>query len=233
MGRSVVIQIHKPANGDGVGFAMRPRPSMPLLKRVLVGGGHSIGQRVLVAGSDSEGLMEWLNSLGFDVDSLDTASLDLAAGDSSGAMFDLILVEDFDRYRGSLLDMGSRLLTAQLLSRLKLGGDFVVIRDAALDPTAHTSSRTSHDAACWTRHLACFPGRFESTVFPASWFSRGTWHWMLGYGSAPAELMVSLRIPLDRLTPEEWQAHARRGLLTGEADCCSVAIPVRHQRHAA
>ena len=228
-----MIQLHQPANQENAGFAMRPRPSRQLLKRVLVGGGHSIGQRVLVIGTGCGELIEWLNSLGFDVDSLGKSSLELTAGESSRSMFDLILVDDFDRYRGSLLDLSLRLVTAQLLSRLKPGGDLVVIRAAARGPMDDSSTSTSHDAVCWTRHLACFPGRLETTEFSASWFSRSTWHWMLGRGSAPAELTVSLRIPSERLTVEQWQDHARRGLLTGAAACCSAALPLQRQRDAA
>lgn len=228
-----MIQLHQPANDECAGFAMRPRPSMHLLKRVLVGGGHSIGQRVLVVGTDCDELIEWLSALGLDVDSLGETSLELAAGESSWSAFDLILVDDFDRYRGSLLNQGLRLLTAQLLSRLKPGGDFVVIRDAACGPMDDSSNSTSHDAVCWTRHLACFPGQLETTEFPAPWFSRSTWHWMLGRGSVPAELTVSLRIPSERLTVEQWQDHARYDLLTGATCCCSATLPLQRQRDAA
>lgn len=228
-----MIQLHQPANDEGLGFAMRPRPSMRLLKRVLVDGSHSIGQRVLVAGTGCDGLTEWLNSFGFDVDSLETTPLELAASDLNWSTFDLILVNDADRYRGNLLDSDLRLMTAQLVSRLKPGGDFVVIRDTVRGAIGDSSNRNSHDAVCWTRHLACFPGRLETTTFPASWFSRSTWHWMLGQGSAPAELTVSLRIPSERLTVEQWQDHARRGLVTGAACCGSAALPLHPQRNTA
>ena len=228
-----MIQLHQPANGEDAGFSRRPRPSRQLLKRVLVGGGHSIGQRVLVAGTGCDELIEWLDSLGFDVDSLGETPLELTAGDSSGSAFDLILVDDFERYRGGLLELGLRLMTAQLLSRLKPGGDFVVIQDAARGPMGDSSSNTAHDAVCWTRHLACFPGQLATNVFPTPWFSRSTWHWMLGQGSAPAELTVSLRTPSERLTVEQWQEHARRGLLTGAASCCSAFRPHQRQRDAA
>jgi len=228
-----VIQLHQPANGEDAGFVMRPRLSMQLLKRVLVDGGHSIGQRVLVAGTGCDELIEWLNSLGLDADSLGKTSIESTAGDSIESMFDLILVDDFDRYRGNLLDLGLRSVTAQLLSRLKPGGDLVVIRDAARGPVGDSSNSTSHDAVCWTRHLACFPGRLETTEFSASWFSRSTWNWMLGRGAVPAELTVSLRIPSERLTVEQWQDHARRGLLTGAACCCSATLPLQRQCDAA
>ena len=224
-----MIQLHQPANDEAAGFSKRSRPSLRLLKRVLVGGGHSIGQRVLVVGTGCDELIEWLNSLGFDVDSQGKTPLELTAGDSSWSAFDLILVDDFERYRGSLLELGLRLMTAQLLSRLKPGGDLVVIHDAGRD----SSNNTAHDAVCWTRHLACFPGQLETTEFPAPWFSRSTWHWMLGRGSAPAELTVSLRTPSERLTVEQWQEHAQRGLLTGAATCCSATLPLQHQRDAA
>ena len=186
-----------------------------------------------MAGNGCYELREWLNSLGFEVDSLGATPLEVTAGESSGSAFDLILVDDFEGYRGSLLELGLRLMTAQLLSRLKPGGDLVVIHGAARGPMGDSSSNAAHDAVCWTRHLACFPGQLESTEFPAPWFSRSTWHWMLGRGSTPAEMMVSLRTPSERLTVEQWQEHARRGLLTSATACCPAALPLVHQRDAA
>lgn len=228
-----MIQLHQPAHDEHAGFSRRPRPSRQLLKRVLVGGGHSIGQRVLVAGTGCDELIEWLNSLGFEVDSLGWTPPELTAGDAGGSAFDLILMNDFERYRGSLLELGLRLMTAQLLSRLKPGGDLVVIHDAAREPTGDSSGNTAHDAACWTRHLACFPGQLETTQFPAPWFSRSTWNRLLGRGCAPAESTVSLRTPSERLTVEQWREHARRGLLTGADSCCAAALPFVQQRGAA
>lgn len=196
-------------------------------------GAHLIGQRVLVAGTGCDELTDWLNSLGFDVETLRDATLESAAPEPPPPAFDLILVDELDQYRGNLLELSSRLVTAQLLSCLKPGGDFVVIRDAAAGSVGALAESTSHDAVCWTRHLACFPGRLETAEFPAPWFSRNTWHWLLGHGSAPAELAVSLRTPAERLTSAEWQEHARRGLLTDAACCCAAALSVQRPRLAA
>ena len=134
---------------------------------------------------------------------------------------------------GVLANGVPRVVTARFLSRLKPGGDLVVIREAGCGPSGDSSNSTAHDAVCWTRHLACFPGQLETTEFPAPWFSHSTWHWMLGRGSTPAELMVSLRIPAERLTVEQWQDHARRGLPTGATGCCSAALSLSRQRDAA
>lgn len=196
-------------------------------------GGHSIGQRMLVAGTGCDELTDWLNSLGFDVEALRDATVESAASESPPSAFDLILVDELDQYRGNLLELNSRLVTAQLLSWLKPGGDFVVIRDAAAGSVGALAESTSHDAVCWTRHLACFPGRLETAEFPAPWFSRNTWQWLLGHGSAPAELAVSLRTPAERLAVSEWQEHAQRGLLTGAACCCPAALPIQRPRVAA
>ncbi|MBC8113386.1 MAG: hypothetical protein H7062_03345 [Candidatus Saccharimonas sp.] len=227
-----MIQIHQPANNDA-DSVMRPRPSAQLLRRVLVRGGHSIGQHVLVAGTGCDELTDWLNALGFDVETLGDATLESAVGESHLSAFDLILVDDLEQYRANLLELSLRLVTAQLLSCLKPGGDFVVIRDAASGSIGSSTHSILHDAVCWTRHLACFPGRLETAEFPAPWFSRNTLHWLLGHGSAPAELAVSLRAPAERLTIAEWQEHARRGLLTGATFCCSAAKPDQRQRQAA
>ena len=186
-----------------------------------------------MAGTGCDELTDWLITLGFEVETLSDAALGSAVFDSHQSAFDLILVDELGQYRGSLLELSSRLVTAQLLSCLKPGGDFVVIRDAAFGSNGSPTRIASHDAACWTRHLACFPGQLETAEFPAPWFSRNTWLWLLGHGSAPAELAVSLRTPAERLSIAEWQEHARRGLLTGAASCCSAAMPVQHQHRAA
>jgi hypothetical protein len=227
-----VIQIHQPTNDD-TGSVLRPRPSPQLLRRVLVHGGHLIGQHVLVAGTGCDELVDWLNALGFDVESLKTAPLEPAVTQSNSSAFDLIMVDQLDQHCGSLLEFNSRLVTARLLSCLNPGGDFVVIRDAAFSFNGCPTEGSSHDAACWIRHLACFPGQLDTTEFRAPWFSRNTWHWLLGRGSALPELVVSLRVPAERLTVAEWQEHARRGLLTGATCCCSAAVPVQRRRQAA
>lgn len=203
------------------------------MRRVLVRGGHSIGQRVLVVGTGCGELADWLNSLGFEVETRNDATSGSSVGESHSSAFDLVLVDELDPYRGNLLELGSRLVTAQLLSCLKPGGDFVVIRDAGSDSVGASTNDQSHDAACWTRHLACFPGRQETAAFPAPLFSRSTWRWLLGHGAARVELAVSLRIPAERLSVAEWQDHARRGLLTGTACCHSAEPRTRRQREAA
>ena len=228
-----MIQIRQPENDNGMPTVLRPRPSRQLVRRILVQGHHGIGQHVLVAGTGCDELTGWLHVLGFEVETLDHGTFGPAVCDSHQSAFDLILVDDLDPYRSNLLELDSRLVTAQMLSCLKPGGDFVVIRDAAFDSNGVPTNGKSHDAACWTRHLACFPGRFETAAFPAPWFSRNTWHWLLGQGSAPPELAISLRTPSEQLTTAEWQAHARRGLLTEAACCCSEAVPLQHRRRTA
>lgn len=228
-----MVGIHQLANATSTASVQRPRPSRRLLRRVLVRGGHSIGQHVLVAGTGCDELIDWLNSLGFDVESLPEAALESATGDSPASPFDLILVNELDQYRGDLLELNSRRVTAELLSRLKPGGDFVVIRDVASTSSSAPKNGAAHDAVCWTRHLACFPGRVEAFEFPVPWFSRHTWHWLLGRGAARAELVVSLKTPAERMTLADWREHARRGPLTGAACCSSAAWPMPHRHRAA
>jgi len=228
-----VIQIHQPDPDGDSPSVVHPRPSRQLVRRILVQGHHGIGQRVLVAGTGCDELTGWLDDLGFEVETWGSAALELTKSLPSPSTFDLILVDDLHEHRGNLLELNSRLVTARLLTCLKPGGDLVVIRDAAFDAHGVPTTTSTHDAVCWTRHLACFPGRLETAAFPAPWISQNTLSWLLGRGSLPPELAVSLRIPTEPLMSREWQEHARRGLLTGTNCCRTEAVPLSPARRAA
>jgi hypothetical protein len=236
-----MLRPYHPAATEAASKKLPPLP-LRLLRRILIGGSHTIGEHVLIAGNHCGEMAEWLDELGFDVDAIDDSTERMAAtkkcgarfeihfsnlvdGDSDGSsdgLFDLIITDELVLHRDNLLCLKSRLATAHLLSLLKPHGEFVVVREPGLG--------MPHDATCWTRHLACFPGRLESVEYPIPWFSRETWTWLTGRGHLEHFLSVSLRAPAERLTELEWSQHARRGLLSGNATCCSkaqVAQPLR------
>jgi hypothetical protein len=218
-------------------------PPLPLrlLRRILIGGKHTIGQHVLIAGDHCGEMAEWLDELGFDVEAIDDSAERLSAKQRSGARFeihfarldgtdvvadepfDLIIADELNLHSENLLCLSARTATAELLARLNPGGELVVVRE----PGHHNH----HNAACWTRHLACFPGQLEMFEYPTPFLSREMLQWMTR-GIRPEHfLTVSLRTPLERLSEMEWTQHARRGLLTNSTPCCRNDSEV--QRRAA
>ena len=224
-----MLRPYRPTDREAASTRKPPLP-LRLLRRILIGGHHSIGEHVLIAGNHSGEMAEWLDALGFDVEAIDDSSERLAATKQCGTrfeihfsnldessevseeLFDLIIADELVLHRDNLLCLKSRLATANLLSRLKPGGELVIVREPG--------HGMPHDATCWTRHLACFPGRLETVEYPIPWFSRETWMWLTGSGRPEHFLTVSLRSPSERLSEVEWGQHARRGLLTSTATCC-------------
>jgi hypothetical protein len=219
-------------------FPFRPNdrnlPPLParLLRRILIDGNHTIGQHVLIAGDHCGEMAEWLDELGFDVEAIDDSKERLSARQTSGAKFeihfakldgtddlgdnpfDLIIADELNLHRDNLLGLPARLATAELLAQLKSEGELVVVREPG--------NLGHHDVACWTRHLACFPGRLETFEYPTPLFSREMYQWLVRGVRPEPFLTVSLKIPAERLSLTEWCEHARRGLLTSSASCCAV-----------
>ena len=236
-----MLRPHFPPDCEAVTVTRPPLP-MRLLRRILVGGHHTIGEHVLIAGNHSGEMAHWLDGLGFDVEAMDDSRERLATSRRSGVrfeihfscldeasefsdeVFDLIIADELTLHRENLLCLKSRLGTARLLSRLKPGGELVVVREPG--------HAMPHDATCWTRHLACFPGRLEIIDYPAPLLSRETWTWLTGRGRPEHFLTVTLRTPSERLSEIEWYQHAQRGLLTSSAPCCSQSQTVSHRRVA-
>ena len=236
-----MLRPYQPAASEAASPKQPPLP-LRLLRRILIGGRHTIGEHVLIAGNHCGEMAEWLDELGFDVEAIDDSSERLAATkkcggrfeihfsnldestDVSEELFDLIIADELVLHRENLLCLKSRLATAHLLSRLKPGGELVVVREPG--------HGMPHDATCWTRHLACFPGRLEAVEYPIPWFSRETWKWLTGQGHPERFLTVSLRAPSEPLAELEWSLHARRGLLTSNASCCSQAQDAQSRRVA-
>lgn len=231
----------RPFRPDDQGLAPAVQPPLParLLRRVLIGGNHTIGEHVLIAGDHCGEMAEWLDELGFDVEAIDDSTERLAAwqhsgarfeihfakldgSDNLGAPFDLIIADDVNLHRENLLCLRARQATAELLSHLKPQGELVIVREPG--------SLGHHDIACWTRHLACFPGKLETTEYPTPLFSREMYQWMIRGIRPEPFLTVSLKIPAEKLSMDEWCQHAQRGLLTSST-CCPAESAT--QRRAA
>lgn len=209
-----------------------------LLKQILVGHGVKLGGRVLVVGCHDGELVAFLDSLAYNVEVIDDSfpaveaaqhrfpqfdfeyvRLDEALPVDPGT-FDLILIQETSVYRGNLLGLRSRSVTANLLSCLKPGADLVFINRSG--PSDDESSR--HGANCWKRHLACFPGQFETATYPESWFHRARWDWLLGQRNHSDFFTVTLQLPPQQLDRAAWYDLARRGLMTGHGECCPAKM---------
>lgn len=223
-----MLRPYCPHERDSMSTTNPPLPAR-LLHRILVGGNHNIGEHVLIAGDHCGETAEWLDELGFDVEAIDDSNERLSARQRCGARFeirlakldltdnlgdvpfDLILADELSLHRDNLLSLRARLATAELLSHLKPQGELVIVREPR--------SQVRHDVACWTRHLACFPGRLETFAYPTPLFSREMFRWIV-HGNRPEPfLTVSLKVPSERLTQVEWCHHAQCGLLTSQS-CC-------------
>ncbi len=231
----------RPFPSDGLSHISVTQPPLParLLRRVLVGGNHTIGQHVLVAGDHCGEMAEWLDELGFDVEAIDDSMERLSARQHSGARFeihfakldgsdnlgapyDLIIADDVNMHRENLLSLRARVATAELLAQLKPEGELVIVREPG--------TLGHHDVACWTRHLACFPGKLETIEYPTPLFSREMYQWMVRGIRPEPFLTVSLKVPAEQLSMAEWCEHAQRGLLTSST-CCMTEMSF--QRRAA
>lgn len=221
---------NRPNDRDFLSIARPPLPAR-LLRRVLIDGNHNIGEHVLIAGDHCGEMAEWLDELGFDVEAIDDSRERLSARQSSGARFeihfaqldgsdslgdepfDLIIADELSLHRENLLCLRARQATAELLAQLKPSGELVVVREPG--------NPSRHDVACWTRHLACFPGRLETVEYPTPIFSREMYRWVTSGVRPEPFLTVSLKIPAEQLSMHDWFQHAQRGLLTN-SNCCAA-----------
>lgn len=231
-----MIQIYQPNPGTEADAVSHPLPSVNLLKQLVIKARLSIGDRILLTQPGWDELASWFRSFGFDVDSPEETipSRNVpgyqASTQGNSPDYALILTPETENQHQSLLDRNTRLKTASLLSKLKPDGEFVVF--CRTEKTSD-SGVNGHGPDCWMRHLACFHGVLETADVRASWFHHGGWQRLLGRRSDRKESMVSLRIPTERLTLDQWQDHARRGLLV-DTPCCDLAKPAIHvRRHAA
>ena len=235
-----MLRPHRPNDRDLRSFSPPPLPAR-LLRRILVHGNHTIGQHVLIAGDHSGEMAEWLDELGFDCEAIDDSTERLSARQRCGARFeihfakldgsdnlgddpyDLIIADELNMHRDNLLGLPARVATAELLAQLKPQGELVIVREPG--------NLGHHDVACWTRHLACFPGRLETFEYPTPLFSREMYQWVVRGIRPEPFLTVSLQTPPERLSLDDWCEHAQRGLLTSSTCCATQST--EHRRSAA
>ena len=240
-----MVRLYQPSSNSheitGLEFPSR------LLKQVLVGHGMRIGGRVLVAGCGSGELVPFLDGLAYQVEAVDD-SLDVITVvrqkfpqfefqfsrlDESFPVanneYDLIIVQDLAVYRNNLLDLRTRTATANLLSCLKPGGNLVFIRPNGASPR----TKAGHGPQCWKRHLACFPGQFETVSYRETLFQRAEWDWLFGAREHRNYFTVTLQSPPEKLHRNFWRDFGRRGLMTGQDLCCQINSVTDNLRRAA
>lgn len=207
-----------------------------LWQRLLIDHEMPLGGRVLVIGCRHPEVVAYLDGCSFDVDGVDDQPANVAAAARQYPNYnftfarleeqsptaphevDLVLVHEADLYQRNLLEPQLRQATAQLLACLKPHGQLVFVRRLAGDQEAEAG----HQAGCWSRHLACFPGETELTVLPDPWFSPATWNWLRGKSPRGRHLLIRHEVPLKLLSPLEWFSYARRGQGATSARCCTT-----------
>jgi SAM-dependent methyltransferase len=240
-----VVRLYQPSS-DSHEISGLEVPSR-LLKQVLVGHGLRFGGRVLVAGCGHGELVSFLDGLAYQVNAIDDSSdviddvrqrfpqfeFQLTRLDESFPVtnneFDLIIVQDLSVYRNNLLDLRTRTATANLLSCLKPGGDLVFVRKEV----ASSGAVARHSPHCWKRHLACFPGQFETASYAESLFERAEWDWLFGAREHRNYFTVTLQSPSEKLHRNFWRDFGRRGLMTGQGNCCPIKTVTDGLRRAA
>jgi SAM-dependent methyltransferase len=240
-----VVRLYQPSS-DSKAVTGLKYPSR-LLKQVLVGHGIRFGGRVLVAGCGDGELVPFIDGLAYHVDAIDDSSdiiddvrqkfpqfnFQLTRLDESFPVandeFDLVVVQDLSVYRNNLLDLRTRTATANLLSCLKPGGDLVFIRKER----PSDGGASEHGPECWKRHLACFPGQFESATYGESLFERSNWDWLFGTREHGNFFTVTLQSPPETLHRNFWRDFGRRGLMTGQGLCCQLKTVTEGIRRAA
>ncbi len=240
-----MVRLYQPSSDSHINTGLKY--PVQLLKHVLVGHGLRFGGHVLVAGCGHGELVPFLDGLAYQVDAIDDSShviddarqrfpqfnFKLVRLDESFPVanheYDLIVVQDLSVYRNNLLDLRTRTATANLLSCLKPGGDLVFVRKDVVS----NGTDTQHRAQCWKRHLACFPGQFETVSYGESLFQQAAWDWLFGAREHGNYFTVTFQSPLEKLHRNFWRDFGRRGLMTGQDHCCQIETVTKDARRAA
>lgn len=203
-----MISLHRSSAERGVTGHLPTR----LVKQILTVHGVKIGAKVLLVGGIDNELVALLDYLSYDVSTLHDSHQAVSAAEHE---FDLLIVQDLDDYHRNMLDLRCRTTTANLISCLKAGGDLVFM----CSQDSSVSGATQHDASCWKRHLACFPGELETTTHHQSFFETSRWDWLFGARSHHDYLTATLQLPAEQFPRNSWLEFAHRGPMTGQ--CCT------------
>jgi SAM-dependent methyltransferase len=244
-GDTVVIRLNQSSRESD--FPTELELPTRLLKHVLTGHGLRLGGRVLVAGCGHGELVAFLDGIAYSVDAVDDRSEEVdnlhkrfprfqfhhARLDESvppfADEFDLILVQDLCVYRDNLMDLKTRTATANLLACLKPEGELVFIGKQS----GHVGCASGHQAGCWKRHLACFPGQLETRNYRESFFENSRWDWLVGRRGHNDYFTATLQTPPEKLTRAFWRDFARSGMLTGHTSCCVIGQVAPNIKHRA
>jgi hypothetical protein len=127
--------------------------------------------------------------------------------------FDVAFLLPMPGHTANWLSLEARQYTAAAAAAVKPNGRIISWRDVRAD---------GHSDDCWERHLGCFPGRVD-----AQWAAKP----LLGGATTRMRLTI-WQLPVEELSPADWQSYAERGLLTGRRGCCAAAHAAALQRAA-
>lgn len=189
-----------------------------------------IASRVLDVGCGRGELVRYLSSLGFDATGLDESEANIEAARTRApeleflvggvpreqfgeqtATFDVVFARGLNLWRHSIFSRTAFLTTASMLSCLRPGGTLLFVCEGTCREAPHLFQ---HDALCFGRHLAQFPGTCRIDRFPASLFSSK---------SAIEFTTAGLRIDRQKRSTNEWD---RIGLIASTAidgACCNAS----------
>ncbi len=142
--------------------------------------------------------------------------------------FDLLVMLDVDHGVGNRLDLSSRLQTARWLTALRPQGRLAYLQ--------RTDDESAHRPECWESHLACFPGQTARMSIPDSWSSQSAWQALRTGRPRPRTEWLTLTVPMEALSQDDWRDYARRGLLTSQRACCAAgaaSAPLQRQSKSA
>lgn len=210
-----------------------------------------MGSRVLDVGCGHGELVHFLDDLGIEAVGLDESAdnvswaqqheprsdFQLVSSDACTSLehiaddepLDLIVVRHLTTYDGDLFCRQAFQATAKLLQHLRPNGwlTFLVHKDIS-----HRTAGTSHEIACFARHLSFFPGVCRVTHFADCELSTIASDWLHGHRHYGEFLVASLQVPQVLLSPFEWQRLAAQAASNRFHGCCSWPNSI-DKRHAA
>lgn len=132
--------------------------------------------------------------------------------------FDLVLVLDTQPWPSNLLGRAARMLSANVLATVKPG------RRVLWRYETHEAG--GHQAGCWFRHLACFPGDVDVQSVSTPRWPLTVLRPVLRHETT----VVEFTTPADAIAPAEWRRCVERGLLTDQRGCCELGAAVLSQQ---